>query len=69
MTITPKHGSPPEHELELSRSSTQESSKCKSCGTMFEISEHMEAGALICPVCRRREAARGNRLQSSDQGF
>ena len=55
--------------LEVSRSSTQESIRCRSCGTMFEAAEHLESGPVICPVCRRREADHPRRLQSSDQGF
>lgn len=55
--------------LEVSRSSTQESIRCRSCGTMFEASEHMEPDSVICPVCRRRETDQPKRLQSSDQGF
>lgn len=55
--------------LEYSRSSTQQSVKCQSCGAMFEAGEHMEPGAMVCPVCRRRETDHPGRLQSSDQGF
>lgn len=80
MTNTPGHSSPeipdsgpeaPElrQELELSRSSTHDSLKCRSCGAMIEVNEHMEASYLTCPVCGHQETARGNLLQSSDQGF
>ena len=45
---------------EVSRSSTQESARCRSCGTMFEAGEHMEPGSIICPVCGRPEADHRN---------
>lgn len=59
----------PRHELEQSRSSTQDSLKCRSCGAMFDTSEHMEASVLTCPVCGHHETTRIVSLQSSDQGF